>query len=256
MPNNRPPIKQEMKREIRQRCGFGCVICGLPLYEYEHMNEWAIVRRHVASEITLLCDRHHREKTNGLLPLATVQEADRDPYNKQAGISQSYPLYYSGSSCELVVGGSYFRRDSLTNGKEMIAIAIDREPLLAFTFEQDQLFLSLQVFDQQGNRVLWINENELSYKPTPWDIELVGRTLTVREASKQFLLEIKFSPPNSVEVSKGRFSFKGHELLIDKHKVRHVNTEQSMSGCGTNDVDVAIMVGEEIENVNVGFTFS
>src|SRR5207248_2332597 len=32
-----------MKREIRQRCGFGCVLCGRPLYTYEHMEGWARV---------------------------------------------------------------------------------------------------------------------------------------------------------------------------------------------------------------------
>ena len=79
----RPPIPQELKREIRQRCGFGCVICGMPLYEYEHMLEWAEVQRHVAGEITLLCRQHHGEKTNGLLPKEVVVASNQNPYNKQ-----------------------------------------------------------------------------------------------------------------------------------------------------------------------------
>ncbi|WP_198036130.1 hypothetical protein [Salegentibacter sp. T436] len=70
-PNSRN-IPLPIQREVRQRCGFGCVICGLPLYEYEHMEEWAKVKRHDAEEITLLCDRHHREKTAGLLPKAVI----------------------------------------------------------------------------------------------------------------------------------------------------------------------------------------
>ena len=68
MGESRPAIPSGIQREVRQRCGFGCVICGMPLYEYEHMKEWAIVREHVADDITLLCDQHHREKTSGLLP--------------------------------------------------------------------------------------------------------------------------------------------------------------------------------------------
>jgi trigger factor len=36
------------------------------------MEEWAKVKRHDAEEITLLCDRHHREKTAGLLPKAVI----------------------------------------------------------------------------------------------------------------------------------------------------------------------------------------
>ena len=50
-------IPAEIKRQVRQRCGFGCIICGLPIYEYEHMEEWAKVKRHRTEEITLLCPR-------------------------------------------------------------------------------------------------------------------------------------------------------------------------------------------------------
>jgi hypothetical protein len=53
---------------------------------------WANVQRHVAAEITLLCDKHHREKTGGLLPLAAVQAADQDPHNLRSGMSAPYSL--------------------------------------------------------------------------------------------------------------------------------------------------------------------
>ena len=32
-----------IQREVRQRCGFGCVVCGLPLYEYDHLLGWTNV---------------------------------------------------------------------------------------------------------------------------------------------------------------------------------------------------------------------
>ncbi|WNG79930.1 hypothetical protein C6A86_016810 [Mycobacterium sp. ITM-2016-00316] len=63
MSDDRPPIPDPMKREVRQRCGFGCVICGHPIYEYEHMDDYAVVKRHGVANITLLCDGHHRLKT-------------------------------------------------------------------------------------------------------------------------------------------------------------------------------------------------
>ncbi len=56
-------IPLPIQREVRKRCGFGCVLCGLPLYEYEHMEEWAQVKRHIADEITLLCDCFDPYKT-------------------------------------------------------------------------------------------------------------------------------------------------------------------------------------------------
>jgi hypothetical protein len=247
MAEDRPDIPEPMKREVRQRCGFGCVICGLPLYEYEHMEGWAQVQRHVASEITLLCDKHHREKTNGLLPLAAVREADRNPHNKQTGVSHPYDLHYAGSTCELVVGSNDFTREGLREGTVLIAVAIDRTPLLAFTFEQGHLFLTLQVFDEQAQRVLWVERNELRYCPIPWDIRLEGRTLSVREGQGQFLIEIVFAPPDRVEVRRGRFSLNGLELLVYPDRLCYANNLQFFSRVGARGFDVAIMLGEPIE---------
>jgi hypothetical protein len=45
-----------MKREIRQRCGFGCVLCGIRIYQYDHIIDYAQVQEHTADNITLLCD--------------------------------------------------------------------------------------------------------------------------------------------------------------------------------------------------------
>jgi 5-methylcytosine-specific restriction endonuclease McrA len=42
----RPKIPEGVKREVRQRCGFGCVICGLPIYEYDHLVPYAQVLSH------------------------------------------------------------------------------------------------------------------------------------------------------------------------------------------------------------------
>src|SRR4030042_2333444 len=74
-------IPLPIQREVRRRCGFGCVICGMPLYEFEHMLGWAKVPRPVTEEITLMCDQHHRERTAGLLPIEAVSEANANPYN-------------------------------------------------------------------------------------------------------------------------------------------------------------------------------
>jgi hypothetical protein len=89
----RPPIGAEMEKEVRRRCGFGCVMCGLPLYEYDHILGWSNVQRHVAEEITLLCEMHHREKTNGLLPLDHVVAANREPFNLRRAVSRPHDLH-------------------------------------------------------------------------------------------------------------------------------------------------------------------
>jgi predicted restriction endonuclease len=59
----RPAIPEHISRTVRQQCGFGCAICGMPFFEYEHIEEWADVKEHTVENILLLCPNHHSSKT-------------------------------------------------------------------------------------------------------------------------------------------------------------------------------------------------
>jgi hypothetical protein len=242
MTKQRTPIPEPTKRAVRQRCGFGCVFCGLPLYEYEHMEEWAQVQRHAESEITLLCDRHHKEKTNGLLPIERVREANRDPYNLRTGVSTGYDLHYSGESCDFKVGGCDFMFSQAQRPATAIVFAIGDVPLLAFTFEDGQLLLTIQVFNQAGEPVLWIDRNELKYRTDSWDVSFVGQTLTVRQGSRHILFEVRFAPPNVVEVTRGYLQINGQEILVRPDALYFLNTGGVFQRCGYIFSHAAIMV--------------
>ncbi len=207
-------IPLPIQREVRQRCGFGCVICGLPLYEYEHMLDWANVHRHRAEEITLLCDKHHREKTSGLLPSEAVSEANANPYNLREGVSKPYNLHYTGSYCEVLIGSNVFITKDQGYGTVMIPVSIDETPLLAFILTDGHLLLNINLFDENNNPILMIKNNQLIYSVSPWDIQLVGRNLVIREASRKVLIDIVFEVPNKIVINRGRFLHNGVEILI------------------------------------------
>ena len=81
-------IPSAIKREVRQRDGFGCVVCGSAIIQYEHFDpEFSEALEHTAAGITLLCGRCHDKKTRGLLSLETVKRAVRNPRCKQSGFS-------------------------------------------------------------------------------------------------------------------------------------------------------------------------
>ena len=51
-------IPEPIKRQIRQDSGFGCVICGLGIIQYEHVDpEFHLAKIHDPSKMTLLCPR-------------------------------------------------------------------------------------------------------------------------------------------------------------------------------------------------------
>jgi hypothetical protein len=133
MTSDRPPIPGPMKREVRQRCGFGCVKCGIPIYQYEHIIEYCKVREHRAENITLLCPTHHTEKTNGLLPVEQLRKHDASPRNLQAGASTAHSLHYSAPEATVAIGGN-----QMISSSSFTALMIDGEPLIGFKFEDER----------------------------------------------------------------------------------------------------------------------
>lgn len=238
-------IPEPIKRQVRQRCGFGCVICGLPLVQYEHMEEWAIVKRHVADEITLLCDRHHREKTGRLLPKEVVAKNNLDPFNLRSGVTPPYNFYFQGGLAEAVIGTNSIKASNLQGG--IAVLVIDGKVLIGFHFEDDHLLLNMTLFDECNNCILHIDRNQLRFSTSPWDIELIATTLTIRSAAREILMEIIFSPPDKVTINRGRILRNGVEILIRPTHLFFVNNSYKMSGATIEGSSFGIMIGDEIK---------
>lgn len=236
-------IPLPIQREIRQRCGFGCVVCGLPLYEYEHMEEWAQVKRHVAEEITLLCDQHHREKTGGLLPKEVVRQANSSPFNLREGVSKPYALHFAGKHAEVIIGGNSFTCEDQGYGTVMVPISIDGVALVGLILGDGHLLLNFVAFDECNQPVLHIKNNQLIYSMSPWDVQLVGTTLTLREAHRKILLEIEFAPPNKIVVTRGRFLRNGVEVLVRPDNILVTNNSAYISGCHAHNCYGGLILG-------------
>jgi trigger factor len=223
MSDQRPPIPDPIKREVRQRCSFGCVICGLPLYEYHHIVPYAECPEHKADNLTLLCDKHHREYESKLLPHEKLIEANNAPLNRIAGISFPYGLHYGGKHrvCTAVVGGNQFEGVIAPNGSVvLVPIAVDDIDLIAFEVDSDgELFVHMTFFDENNEPLLVVRKNELVYSTDQWDIEFVGQVLTLRERAREISLKLRFQPPNGITVESGRLLCNGVQLLVTSESV-------------------------------------
>lgn len=209
-PPQRPPIPEPMKREVRQRCGFGCVICGNPIYEYDHVIPYASAKEHEASNLSLLCDGHHRLKTAGLLPAEVVGEHNANPFNLRGGVSAPFRLYYGATEASMVVGTV----ETSALGHDAVAVMIDGQPLIGFRFEDGQCLLQLRLFDESNQLVLQVVDNELIYSVAPWDIEFVGNTLTLRTGLGEIFIVIRFKVPGQIYIPRGRLFYNGVEIEI------------------------------------------
>ncbi len=242
-------IPLPIQREVRQRCGFGCVICGIPLYEYEHMDEWAEVERHVADEITLLCDQHHREKTGGLLPKEVVREANANPFNLREGVSRPYNLHFSGKIAEVEIGGNSFTCEDQGYGTAMVPLSVDGTPLIGLIMADGHLLLNLVIFDEFNAPVLHIKNNQLYYSTEPWDIQLVGTKLSVREAHRKILIEINFQPPNRIAINRGRFLRNGVEILVRSTNILVTNNSGLFKDCHVHNCHGGLIIGHHEEKI-------
>jgi hypothetical protein len=247
----RDKIPRKIKLAVRQRCGFGCVMCGAPVYHYEHMEDWAIVLKHEEENITLLCPNSHEDKTNKLLPLQKLQEANADPFNLQAGHSTPRFYYFGDERPTISIGDVGFTHPE----RDFAAIVIDGVPIVGFRFDDDgQALLQLRLYDAQNNLLLQVVDGELVYRVDIWDIEFVGNVLTVRQKERDILLKIKLDPnKNLVEIDRGTLYYNEIEIEVWPDTLTVLNTENTFSGFSV-EAPIGLIIGKipkRLENVGL-----
>jgi hypothetical protein len=220
MTATRPPIRDPIKRAVRQRCGFGCVVCGIPIYEIDHLIPYSEAKEHAPENLVLLCKQHHGEKTLGLLPPEVVAEANADPYNRRTGVSSAQDLRYVGAGCEALIGSNRHVWPRLENGMVTLPLLVDDTPIVLFRAEDGHLLLTVQLFNEQNDMLVQIVDNELVFSVEPWDVEFKGRQLTVRGGPRDIFVRMRFDPADSqITIDRGHIWRNGIELEIRPDRV-------------------------------------
>ncbi|MER6107657.1 HNH endonuclease [Streptomyces hirsutus] len=231
MTQRREAISEPMKREVRQRCGFGCVVCGKPFYEYDHIEEYSEVKGHSAENLTLLCPDHHSEKTRGLRTRLQVEYANANPFNKVNGRSSPYLLPYGGAASRILVGSNQFVHDIGPVYQE--PVVLNGEPVLQVRAEAGRLLMRARFSDSSGATILTIDDNELSYNTDLWDVEFVANRLVVRQAAGKIVTKVVFNPPDSLNVERAFFSHDGLTVKVAPREICYEGSggRASYSGC-------------------------
>ena len=104
-------IPDRIKREVRKRSKFGCVLCRCAFYEYEHIDPpFEHATSHDPSKICCLCSSCHSAVTRGqrskqsvAAAYATIQSASAENVPPPVG-----PLDFYGGGAELRIGGLHY----------------------------------------------------------------------------------------------------------------------------------------------------
>ena len=149
-------IPEDIKRTVRKKSGFGCIFCGKPLYHYEHIEDWAIVKKHEADNITLLCTEHHEKKRKKLLKREQILKKTLTPYNLIHGKSSPLQLDFEGNDFAISFGDVRFsiQPDKQSQNNFIIPLIIDDLMMISFLIEDEQLYFNLNVFNDENKLVL------------------------------------------------------------------------------------------------------
>lgn len=228
-------IPEPIKREVRQRCGFGCVNCGSPIYDYEHWNPpfEDLKDCHKAEGIALCCPMCHRKK-GGLISNEEYENNIRNPYSMRIGSVKT--KWSAGKEIDVQLGNVICK-----NGTRIFTF--NNNVILGFLPSKDENcppLLQCVFHDRNGQPTFMIVGNQIIGNTNSWDLTSKsinggGWEWCVRSAKGKIDLLLEILPPNKVFIKQLNLVMGFVSLVANKN------------GCG-------IMVREQLNTAFISKT--
>ena len=220
-------IPEAVRREIRVRSKFGCVVCRSAVCQYEHIDpEFSESTEHDPDCICLLCGHCHDKVSRGLLSKSTVEERYKEVQASDAVKPPSDNLHLDSNQLTVTLGSCIF------HGAKTL-IEMNGETALAIEPPEDGASfptLTGRFMDASGNVLLGIDRNIWSGPSTAWDVKVKGRTITVHPARGVVGLKLRVEPPSqiAVEVLDMRIGETHLELRSDLLSVGRISPDEQI----------------------------
>lgn len=185
-------IPSEVKRLVRQRDGFGCILCGNAIIDYEHLEpEFRDAKIHNPDCIVLLCVGCHNRKTRNRISKDKIEAARKSPRSKISGFSfDSFDV--GDRHPTVVIGNTLIEQtpDILQIGNDVLLRAAPPEEAGA------PFRIGASLNDSNGNTSLLIVDNEWRAMTRNWDVECIGNATTIRSNFRSIDIKFRTIPPN------------------------------------------------------------
>ena len=196
----RRKIPSKIKREIRNRSKFGCVICRCGFYQYEHIDPtYAKASRHDPSKICCLCASCHDRVTRGQLSKQSVQKSYDEIQTQKNAPFPWGPLDFHDGHAELTIGGMVFDPPVQTilkyMGRDIIKVHPGR-------MKNQHGSISAVFCDDNGRETLRMHRNTWTGSTQNWDIEVVASRISVRKKRGRILLRLRLEPPGKIVIER------------------------------------------------------
>ena len=237
-------IPSQVRREVRQRCGFGCVNCGNAVYQYEHVEPtFAEAKEHNPEHIVLLCGGCHDRVTRKILSKETIKLRSQNPICKTNGFSFG-PFDLGLVEPTVTIG-------TLTCKNVGSLIQIDGESIFSIKkpeCEGAPFRINAYLADRDGVEILKIIDNEWVTSTANWDVEVVGPKITIRKNLGDITLVLRTEAPHSLIVERLEMVHRGVKISCRENSSLEVAT-RSGQVLTSQSMDIAdCMVGFDISN--------
>jgi hypothetical protein len=201
---------------VRQRCKFGCIICGTPFFDYDHMVEWAVCREHDPGNINLLCPQHHAAKTRGLLSLEALQRAAARPMNTTRERTTAHSIELTGAT-KFDIGSNLYLNDFTDHGA-FGGVMIDGCEHFGARMEEGWLMLNLRLTNVWGKTLLEVVNGEMSVTTGIWDFNRIGQSIELRYGRGHVAASLDIGS-DGIKVRNALFGQEGKFVLVQPHAI-------------------------------------
>ena len=182
-------IPASVKRLIRQKSKFGCVICRCAIYTYEHIDPVFVeAKEHDPEKMCLLCPNHQRDSTDGVLSKSDIVAAYKSIQDNHKAEDPRRSGFFdlSGAPTEIQIGDSSF-----TGFESLINVNGENYLSLKKNAGKNGYEINGKFLDNLGNELFRIENNEWIGNVRSWDIDITGSELRIRKSKGEILFSVK-----------------------------------------------------------------
>lgn len=196
-------IPADASAAVRRRCGFGCVVCGAALYDYDHFApEFKDARMHDPGGIALLCPNHHRAKDSGTLTKAEYLDAVAKPAALNAGWART-DFSSTPFAPQFVIGGVMYNVGTSI-------MQVDDEMVLGFRPPEAPGApprLVARILEEDGTPVFVVEDNEIKVNAAAFDVQSSGPRWLIRSQDGRNLVEFVLELPYRIRLPRMRLRY-------------------------------------------------
>jgi len=190
-------IPEGVKRDVRQACCNGCVICGKLPYTYEHFDPpFENATSHDPTGMALLCANHQLDRSAGRLSVDAVRLARANPFNKGEGAV--WNPHFTEEKMTLNLFGNVIEGPC-------VGFAINNQVVFGMKAPETKggaWLLTGSFSDSSGTETLRFADNEVIANTGVWDLTFEGKYLTVKSGPRSVVAKVGFFPEqNRIELS-------------------------------------------------------